>query len=165
MSILKVDTINEKTSDNGVHIAGHIIQMQSASFNGNANSTSGSSFTDTDVTINITPKFATSKMLVIVHQCAGLTAGSSHTRCDFRCIESNSSTEIYRMDYHGQDGVQPTTQINCSGHGFFQCSNTNQLTFKTQVQKANASSGETTNIYQNWYAGSVNNITVLEIAQ
>ena len=52
MSILKVDTINEKTSDNGVHIAGHIIQMQSASFNGNANSTSGSSFTDTDVTIN-----------------------------------------------------------------------------------------------------------------
>ena len=28
MSILKVDTINEKTSGNGVQIAGHVVQVK-----------------------------------------------------------------------------------------------------------------------------------------
>ena len=28
MSILKVDTINEKTTGNGVHIDGHVVQVQ-----------------------------------------------------------------------------------------------------------------------------------------
>ena len=31
MSILKVDTINEKTSGNGVAIPGHVIQVQETS--------------------------------------------------------------------------------------------------------------------------------------
>ena len=148
-----------------LHAPGHVIQMQHASFDGNANSTTGTSFVDTLVTLNITPKFATSKILVTVHQVVSINDGVNNTRCDFRCIESNSSTEIYRIDYFGSDGNVSNLQKNCSGSGVFQCSNTNQLTFKTQVQRANASNLEAALIYQNWFAGGKLTITALEIAQ
>jgi len=165
MSILKVDTINEKTSGNGVLIPGHVIQIQNVTRDGAANSTSSTSFVDTGLSLNITPKFATSKILVIVHQVTSLLGGSDHTRIDFRCIESNSSTELYRMDYHGNDVAVTNIQRNVSGSGVFQCSNTNQLTFKTQLQKANSDSSETGTIYYDWYVGSKLTMTALEIAQ
>ena len=63
MSILKVDTINEKTSGNGVQIAGHVIQTV---YNEHI---TGTAYT-TATTLNdlfsatITPKSATSKILV-----------------------------------------------------------------------------------------------------
>ena len=85
-----------------------------------------------------------------------------HARFDFRCIESGSSTQIYRMDYHGSDGAVGNTQRNCSGSGVFTCSNTNQLTFKTQFQKANGTEGT---IYPNWYIESIQTMQLLEIAQ
>ena len=174
MSILKVDTINEKTSGNGVEIAhalkgsgiaGHVIQMQNAGISGNASTTSSTSFIDTGLSVNITPKFATSKILVIVHTVISIGNGANHARVDFKCIESGG-TEIYRMDYHGTDGTQNgNIQKNMSGSGVFPCSNTNQLTFKTQVQKANSTAGEAGTIYYFWYVGSSHTITALEIAQ
>ena len=44
----------------------------------------------------------------------------------------------------------------------FTCSNTNQLTFKTQVQKANGTEGT---IYYRWYSESIHTMQLLEIAQ
>ena len=62
MSILKVDTINEKTSGNGVAIDGHVIQTQINHYTGGFD-TSSTSFT-TVVSVNITPKFSNSKILI-----------------------------------------------------------------------------------------------------
>ena len=110
-------------------------------------------------------KFATSKILVIVHHVISVANGANHGRVDFKCIESGG-TEIYRMDYHGTDGTQNgNIQKNMSGSGVFQCSNTNQLTFKTQVQKANSTAGESGSIFIRWYSESKMTITALEIAQ
>ena len=65
MSILKVDTINEKTSGNGVAIPGHVVQVVNSSLTtGVTNATA--TYADTGVTATITPKFATSKILVNV---------------------------------------------------------------------------------------------------
>ena len=174
MSILKVDTINEKTSGNGVEIAhalkgsgiaGHVIQMQNAGISGNASTTSSTSFVDTGLSVNITPKFATSKIFVVTHTVISIGNGANHARVDFKCIESGSGTEVYRMDYHGTDGPQNgNIQKNMSGSGVFPCSNTNQLTFKTQVQKANSTAGEAGTIYYFWYVGSSHTITALDIA-
>ena len=169
-SILKVDTIQTTagaaptTKDLGF-AAGSVVQFQNVIYNGASNSTTSTSFVDTGLSINITPKFATSKIFVIVHQVAAALAGTSNTRVDFRCIEANSGTELYRMDYHGQDGLISNTQRNMSGNGTFQCSNTNQLTFKTQVQKANGSSSESGAIYYDWYHESKLTMTAMEIAQ
>ena len=63
MSILKVDTINEKTSGNGVQIAGHVVQVQRASISGSI-TTSSTSASATGLECAITPKFATSLLKI-----------------------------------------------------------------------------------------------------
>jgi hypothetical protein len=62
MSTLYVDTINEKTSGNGVQIPGHVIQVVSTTKT-DTQSISGTTFTDV-LTATITPKFANSKILI-----------------------------------------------------------------------------------------------------
>lgn len=64
MSILKVDTINEKTSGNGVAIPGHVVQVAHNSQDGNIVTTS-SAYT-LGIACAITPKFATSKLKIMV---------------------------------------------------------------------------------------------------
>jgi hypothetical protein len=65
MSILKVDTINEKTSGNGVHIPGHVIQVVEGTTTTQLahNSTS---YAATSITASITPTSTSSKILVTV---------------------------------------------------------------------------------------------------
>ena len=63
MSILKVDTINEKTSGNGIYIPGHVVQVQRSSIGGNISTTSSSAVA-TGLECAITPKFATSLLKV-----------------------------------------------------------------------------------------------------
>jgi len=161
MSTLFVDTINEKTSGNGVQIPGHVVQLAHSTTAGSTSSANSSSFADTGVSVSITPKYATSKILIIVHQVMAISTDAGHTRVDFRCIEAGG-TEIYRMDYHGQDGTENLTQRNFAGSGVFQCSSTSALTFKTQAQKANGNEGAW---YPLRYAESIHTIQALEIAQ
>ena len=77
MSILKVDTINEKTSGNGVHIAGHVVQVVQGTLGSRPNSAS-SSYVDSGLSTTITPKFNTSKILV---------------RCNFLFSQSKSPAQ------------------------------------------------------------------------
>ena len=65
MSILKVDTINEKTTGNGVLIPGHVVQVQvggSTAYT-NTQSTSGVDA----ITCSITPSATTSNVLVLLN--------------------------------------------------------------------------------------------------
>ena len=65
-STLYVDNLVEKTSGNGVHIPGHVMQVvQSTWGQANSNITS-SSFTATGHTVTITPKLSTSQVLLYV---------------------------------------------------------------------------------------------------
>ena len=64
MSVLKVDTINEKTSGNGVNIPGHVIQVVQSVYS-SQNSTTSSSWTNTSFTGTITPTKNTSKVLAL----------------------------------------------------------------------------------------------------
>lgn len=63
MSTLYVDTINEKTSGNGIYIPGHVVQVVQSTFGGYDTITS-TSLTNTSLNATITPKFSTSKILV-----------------------------------------------------------------------------------------------------
>ncbi len=64
MSILKVDTINEKTSGNGVAIPGHVIQVGSAIRQTYTTFTS-SAYVTSGLELSFTPKFANSKLHVM----------------------------------------------------------------------------------------------------
>ena len=65
MSILKVDTINEKTTGNGVLIPGHVVQIKTSGSSGytTTNSTSGVDA----LTCSITPSATTSNVFVMMN--------------------------------------------------------------------------------------------------
>ena len=62
MSILKVDTINEKTSGNGVQIAGHVVQVKQVTGSSFSTNNSASAYTDL-MTLNITPSSNSNKIM------------------------------------------------------------------------------------------------------
>jgi len=69
MSILKVDTINEKTSGNGVAIPGHVVQVIDSGAITGGTTVTNTTYADTSmVNIAITPKSASNKILVTVTQ-------------------------------------------------------------------------------------------------
>ena len=64
MSTLFVDTINEKTTNNGIYIPGHPVQIVSTTKTDDF-STSSSSLVDiTGLSLSITPKQTSSKVLI-----------------------------------------------------------------------------------------------------
>ena len=65
MSILKVDTINEKTSGNGVAIPGHVIQVKQTVLADTFSTAIGPDFAEvTDLRTLITPTSTSSKILI-----------------------------------------------------------------------------------------------------
>ena len=65
MSTLFVDTINEKTTNNGVYIPGHVLQVVSAT--GIGVSTTSTSFVSSGLTATITPSSTSSKILILLN--------------------------------------------------------------------------------------------------
>lgn len=66
MSILKVDTINETTTGNGVAIPNHVIQVVNNQSSSGQISTTTGQYIGTPYTATITPKLATSKIYVLL---------------------------------------------------------------------------------------------------
>lgn len=66
MSTLYVDTINEKTSGNGVQIPGHVVQVVQGTASTIVSLTS--SYVDSGLSATITPSSTSNKVLVLVNQ-------------------------------------------------------------------------------------------------
>ena len=66
MSTLFVDTINEKTTSNGVYIPGHVLQVVEAEYSTQTDVTATSYF-DLGLSVAITPKSASSKVFVMTN--------------------------------------------------------------------------------------------------
>ena len=99
MSILKVDTINEKTSGNGVAIPGHVIQVVSSEkTDTSSTSTTVPTFTDTGLSCTITPKFNNSKILVQVNIGLGISQSVFNTMRVVRNIAGGSFSMISAAD-------------------------------------------------------------------
>jgi len=103
MSILKVDTINEKTTGNGVHIPGHVVQTQTLSRARTARQTINST---SYVVVNdgvgafqlaITPKFSTSK-IIGMFTIGGIATTTNGTSMGFSVYRNGS--EIQSIDSH-----------------------------------------------------------------
>lgn len=149
-----------------LHAPGHVVQMQTSAMSGTSNQSTSTSYVDTGLNLNITPKFATSKILVFITQQIGKTRTSTGVaRIDTKLIESNSNTVLAESRYEGTDNLGSGNLSSYTAqHGVFQCSSTDQLTFKTQARPANGVSSAAAAVFHSWYTGSVHNITALEIA-
>ena len=80
MSTMYVDNIVEKTSANGVHIPGHVVQYipaTFATFSTRAQTTS-SSYVNTGYSLTITPKSSTNLILISYHFSAYVNSASHY---------------------------------------------------------------------------------------
>lgn len=64
MSTLFVDTINEKTTGNGIYMPGHILQVVQATSTSDTQATTDDVWIDVSPTVTITPKSTSSKILI-----------------------------------------------------------------------------------------------------
>jgi hypothetical protein len=170
-STLYVDNLVEKTSGNGVHIPGHVIQVQYGTLAGSSSMVTGQvNYLNTGLSVSITPKFDNSKFLVMASQIIGIGPASANSaaRYDLRIREVNisSGTNIWKGMYVGTDNQGSGNLSVVSGiHGYYTASSTNALTFNTQIREAGGSDGAAGSMYFNWYAGGLATITAMEIAQ
>lgn len=78
MSSLNVDIINEKTTGHGVQIPGHIIQVQHQQFTAlDIAQTTADYPQASGIKLSITPKFATSTIMIIANIATWVDSGSN----------------------------------------------------------------------------------------
>ena len=164
MSILKVDTINEKTTGNGVQIAGHVLQVQQGVMTSRVQVTTTSVYTIGDgFTVNITPKSTSSKILVTpmltsIHRASLL----------IHLYIYRDSTLVSTLGWYQDNSAW--TPLLMGGSFLDSPSTASQITYscKFQVGATGGSAGPYIN-YSNTSFGAVNDsrstITAMEIAQ
>ena len=106
MSILKVDTINEKTSGNGVIIPNHIIQFLSQEITAIATTTS-TSLIASGFTLTITPKSTSSKIKISIGM-TGIYMSTQNTAMKMQ-LYKNGSFHAHLNDIagYGITGLNP----------------------------------------------------------
>ena len=164
MSILKVDTINEKTSGNGVIIPDHIVQtvqhLHSATGTtdqGRLDMSAGGGFLDV-FSKAITTKVANSKILVL---CKCVAHSASAIRVQGRILKNGG--EIYRDPYawYGVAGEMDThTVIHLDSPSV---SAGTSLTYK--LQASNVGTGVVYMRYADGGGTCHSSLTLMEIAQ
>tara|TARA_B100000927_G_C16241461_1_gene379601 strand:- start:82 stop:582 length:501 start_codon:yes stop_codon:yes gene_type:complete len=166
MSVLKVDTIQTTagaapTAKDLGFAAGSVIQVEQGIKTGQT-STGSSSYVDTGLSGVITPKFSSSKVLVLVSQPMMLSIATTDAREAYYNIVRGSTALI-----EGGTQFDLTHSAAYNSQGWVACLNfldspstTSATTYKTQFRV----SGGTSDIYAG-YGGTSGTITLMEIAQ
>ena len=161
MSTLFVDTINEKTSGNGISIPGHVVQFARLSSWSQLNASSTSAWTD-GASLSITPKYSDSLILVTFTFHGRLKgSGGAEARGGFRLLRDSTviantveSRETMHLNHNGTEfeAIVTMTAVDAPA-------TTSSVTYKNQGRLLNGS-----NIYQfaSNYGGA---FTAMEIAQ
>ena len=143
MSTLSVNNIIEKTTNAGVKISGHVIQMVDATGNNTTYLTANNTWVATNASVSITPKFTTSK-IYLSHTAGGLTyAGTGDRGLRIkRAISGGATSVIYQSTRYGYISTANWVPINWSvidvDAGY---NTTSQLTYTIEIYKG-GSGGE-----------------------
>jgi len=155
-------TFSDSTTQASAYVAaGSVIQVVNATYGTTTTSTSGS-FVNTGLTATITPKFSTSKILVLIDQ-VGVGKLSGNTTANFALLR-NSTIINYFESFSGYTATTGTSFIGaCSTNYLDSPATTSAITYKTQMQSGDG----VTTIYANATNGtaSTSTITLMEIAQ
>ena len=160
MSTLRVDSIRGQTADGTNR---YVVQVVNAE-NDTSTSTTSTSFTSTSVTATITPKFVSSKILVIcqtqLRQTTGTTTGS-HIEAK---IHRGSTAIGKALDHGTREIAGPNNTDNVSTAGILKVldspNTTSATTYTVFIRSRNSAC---TALINNDEAGST--ITLMEIAQ
>ena len=165
MSTLKVDSLVEKTSGNGVHIPEHIIQSTQSTHYSPTNGNLGridintlNTYTDV-MNASITTKSANSKILVFT-SCVAYSGSNVRGRGKLFRNSTQIVFDPYAWHYTSTD-MQPWV-VNLIDTPSVAAGTT--LTYK--IQAANAISGTTLSLkYSDSQGTTFNALTLMEIAQ
>jgi hypothetical protein len=141
---------------------GTVIQAVYGSYGVGTSTTSGS-YSDTGLSVTITPRFSTSKILVIVNQ-AGCTKRNTDTTLQLRLVRD--STVLHWFETSG--GWTGNTGINSFGTvstmRLDSPNTTSAITYKTQMAAFSANGGEVATQFSVGNGWSTSTITAMEIA-
>ena len=110
--------------------AGQVIQVVNAITNAQGTSTT-STYADSNLTATITPKFSTSKILVIVDQ-TGLGKSTNDTRVKLKLVRN--STDLYEFEFSaGFTSSSATSRVGGASINYLDSpATTSATTYKTQ---------------------------------
>ena len=167
MSTLYVDTISEKTVDNGVQIPGHVVQVVHNTQTGSSASSTTLSYADTGLSVSITPSSTSSKILVFVNTNVAVGRASTNVaRYDIRLVNGDASVIGCDKRYVGTDYLSyGNLSLIDALQGYFSPASTSSQTFKVQARIANAASNQAANLTLAWHTDAIHTITAMEIAQ
>ena len=159
MSTLFVDTINEKTTNNGVNIPGHVIQVVQGTTTSET-SVNGSTYVDTNLTASITPTSSSSKILILASQQMSSNNGSSAGSWQVIFRLMRGSTELYESHrspwLYNQIGIGGVNSISYLDSP----ATTSSVTYKTEAKNGSSSGNMTAQM-----GSSLSSMVLMEIAQ
>jgi len=167
MSILKVDTINEKTSGNGVLIPGHVVQVKQSVMTARTHVSSTSLTTiGNGFTVSITPSSSSSKMFITTSMNLITNIGTSGI---VKSVLLRDTTEIQNLFHYEENTNSGLWSGLTMCHQFLDSPNTtSQITYSGKYQNQNGTSYlnySNTNISPSSNNANRATITVMEIAQ
>ena len=165
MSTLFVDTINEKTTTNGVQSPGHVVQVVSNMIKTQQSFTSGSA-TASGLSVSITPKYSNSKLLVSI-TLNGVHNGSTSSGINLHLYRDGSPASIGtlggssgRWHYAAAYNTGGASIISSSLNALDDANNTSSTTYAIYCGLYGSGTG-----YFNVNTDDQSSITVMEIAQ
>ena len=165
MSTLSVDTIQGKTTAGTVAMpSGHVIQTVSQAITTETNIQS-TSYTATGLTKAITPKFSSSKILILVNLSSDFYQ-NGNLAVSFQIQTLRDSTEIAKRINNQYAGTASNSYYSISAHStvsFLDAPNT--LSSITYSVKGKVSSTSNSTTFRISYSNSTSTLTLMEIAQ
>jgi hypothetical protein len=163
MSTLKVGSIQDLTGKPLVEPTGSILQIVNTNTVGSSNviTTTSATYVTTGFSLSITPKSASSKLLVIVNFNTNFNgAGGADDGCAFKLYRNgaaiNTANAGDNLNYNG--GTPGATHIPMQIIHYVNSNNTNPSTFELFFTDQ---WGGTATFTNNW---GTNSITIMEIA-
>ena len=155
MSTLFVDTINEKTSGNGIYIPGHVLQVVQAKLT-SAATTASTSFVDTGLSVTITPTSSSSKILVMADYGTGSNNSSNGMITQ---LVRGSTSLFYRGDSFS--GAGSTFGAGSFSH-LDSPATTSAVTYKIQFLSQGSSTTVSFNTSYTNYVSPTSHLTAME---
>jgi hypothetical protein len=141
---------------------GSVLQVVNATY-ATSTTRSSSTFADTGLTASITPKFATSKILVFVNMC-GCGKRTNDTSLQLKLVRN--STDILKIDENaGYTGSTLRIEIGSVSTSFLDNpATTSSTTYKVQFASSANNASVQINDYYNSDGNTTSTITLMEIA-
>tara|TARA_Y100000389_G_C17469020_1_gene528545 strand:+ start:7623 stop:8099 length:477 start_codon:yes stop_codon:yes gene_type:complete len=136
MSTMYVNKVQELNVGSGVHIPGHVIQIENVTYSTETGTTS-TTFSDTGLSVTFTPKFSDSKILILFSLgSSGVNNTAAEARGYYRLMRD--STELYRMDVRAYDyGNSGSIQFSAMGQSYVDTpSTTSSIVYKIQQRSS-----------------------------